>query len=124
MSDQLNAQPQNSWGVTLLRGLRRRCPSCGHGALFDGYVSVHPTCSACGLELAVYRSDDAPAYFTILFVGHIIVPAMLLLEQGSHPETWVHMVIWLPLTLGLTLLFLPRVKGALLGIQWLLKVRS
>ncbi len=107
-----------------LRGLRRRCPRCGEGAAFAGYLKVAPRCAACGVDLDSYRADDAPAYFTIVIVGHIIVPAMLMLEQTVHPATWVHMALWLPLTLGLALALLPAIKGAMLGVQWTLRVKA
>lgn len=107
-----------------LRGLRRRCPRCGEGAAFAGYLKIIPHCPSCGVDLGSYRADDAPPYVTIFIVGHLIVPAMLLLEQNAHPAVWVHMALWLPLTLALTLGLLPAVKGALLGVQWALKVRA
>lgn len=87
-------------------------------------MRINQHCSGCGLELGAYRSDDAPAYFTIAIVGHVVIPAMLILEQTSHPATWIHMVTWLPLTLALTLALLPRVKGALLAAQWMLRVKG
>lgn len=124
MVDHTEPKPHHSWGMTLLRGFRRRCPSCGIGGIFSGYVSVNQHCANCGLELGAYRSDDAPAYFTIVLVGHFIVPSMLILEQTIHPAMWIHMVTWLPLTLVMTLALLPRVKGALLGAQWLLRVKG
>jgi uncharacterized protein (DUF983 family) len=124
MTDRREPGLKQSWSTVLLRGLRHRCPSCGRGAIFGGYVRVNNQCDGCGLEFAAYRSDDAPAYFTIAIVGHFIVPAMLILEQASHPATWVHMVTWLPLTLAMTLALLPRVKGALLGVQWMLRVKG
>lgn len=124
MLDHSSSALKQSWSATLWRGFRRRCPSCGDGALFTGYVTVNQQCANCGLALAAYRSDDAPAYFTIVIVGHVIVPAMLILEQTAHPATWVHMAMWLPLTLILTLALLPRVKGALLGIQWMLRIKG
>ena len=119
-----NLTLKNNLPIALWRGLRQRCPSCGRGAIFGQYVRVNSHCADCGLDLAAYRSDDAPAYFTILVVGHLIVPAVLILEQTMRPPTWVHMAIWLPLTLLLTLLLLPRVKGALLGVQWILRIKS
>jgi uncharacterized protein (DUF983 family) len=106
------------------RGLAGRCPACGSGTLFHGYVRQHPHCLHCGLDLFAYRADDAPAYFTILFVGHILVPAMLTLEIAYHPPTALHLVIWLPLTILLTFALLPRIKGALIGLQWALKIRN
>ncbi|MFN4283578.1 MAG: DUF983 domain-containing protein [Alphaproteobacteria bacterium] len=107
-----------------MRGLRRRCPRCGEGASFRGYLKIAAHCPACGVDLGSYRADDAPPYVTIFIVGHIVVPAMLLLEQSAHPATWVHMALWLPLTLALTLALLPAVKGALLGVQWALRVKA
>jgi uncharacterized protein (DUF983 family) len=90
----------------------------------NGYATMRPTCAACDLDLEPFRADDAPAYFTIFIVGHLIVPAMLVLEQTLQPETWVHMAIWMPLTLILTLALLPRIKGAVIGVQWALNVRN
>ncbi len=114
----------NSWVQPLLRGLKQRCPSCGKAPLFSRYLKVNRACGDCGLALEEFRSDDAPPYFTILLVGHIIVPAMLLLEQTHHPAEWVHTVLWVPLTLMLSLFFLPRIKGAVIAIQWTNKIRG
>ncbi|HEX6960119.1 MAG TPA: DUF983 domain-containing protein [Ferrovibrio sp.] len=105
-------------GAAMLRGWRRRCPQCGEGGIFAGYLAVNPQCPSCGLALSGHRADDAPPYFTILIVGHIIVPLMLLLEQHLHPAEWVHMALWLPLTLLLSLWLLPHIKGSLIGLQW------
>ncbi|MDR3514579.1 MAG: DUF983 domain-containing protein [Azospirillaceae bacterium] len=107
----------------LWRGWRGRCPRCGVGRLLTGYLTVAEQCSQCRLALAEYRSDDAPPYFTILLVGHIIVPCILILEQNAHPAVWVHMALWLPLTLLLTFFLLPRVKGAVLGTLWALRIK-
>ena len=107
---------------SLLRGARRRCPRCGTGAMLAGYLKVREACGECGAELHHQRADDAPPYFTIMIVGHLIIPGALLLERAAHPPTWVQYSIWLPLTLGLTLALLPRVKGALVGMQWALRM--
>ncbi|MBI1206227.1 MAG: DUF983 domain-containing protein [Azospirillum sp.] len=101
-----------------LRGWRGRCPRCGGRGLFTGYLTVAEQCPGCSLALADFRVDDAPPYVTIFIVGHLIVPAMLLLEMGLHPPEWLHISLWVPLTLAATLALLPRVKGALIGIQW------
>ncbi len=113
-----------STGLGLRRGLRLRCPACGDGALFASYLKPNPVCMRCGLRLDEFRADDAPPYFTILIVGHIVIPGMLLLEQIKHPPSWVHAVLWIPLTLVLTLLFLPRIKGAVIGFQWAQRIRG
>ena len=104
----------------ILRGFAERCPSCGKGRLFGKYLKVSDACPMCGEALHHHRADDAPAYFTILIVGHFVVGGALALERGFSPPTWVHLAIWLPLTLIASLLLLPRVKGALVGLQWAL----
>ena len=104
--------------LSLWRGWRGRCPECGQGRIFGGFLKVQECCPQCGLRLDGHRADDAPPYFTILLVGHIIVPLMLLLEQKAQPPEWLHMVLWLPLTLILSLWLLPKFKGALIGLQF------
>lgn len=100
------------------RGAALRCPACGKGHLFTSYLKVAPTCPNCGEVLHHHRADDAPPYFTIMIVGHIVIAGVLGVEQAFAPDYWVHLVLWLPLTLTLSLLILPRVKGALIGLQW------
>lgn len=91
--------------------------------MFTGYIRLRPSCGTCAAALEPHRADDAPMYFTVLMVGHIVVPLMLLAEQLYSPADWVHMMLWVPLTLVLSLALLPRVKGALVGLQWALGVR-
>jgi len=118
------APPAGSFWKGLLRGIRQLCPQCGESHLFSRYVTVVPVCPHCGLDIDAYRADDAPPYFTIFAVGHIVVPGMLLLEQNVHPPSWVHMVTWVPVTLLLTLALLPPIKGAVIGAQWALRIKS
>ena len=92
--------------------------------MYQSYLEVAPACPNCGEELHHQRADDAPPYFTMFIVGHIVIGGLLLLEQSYAPETWVHLVIWLPLTLILSLWLLPRVKGALVGLQWALRMHG
>jgi len=111
--------PQAMW-----RGWRQTCPACGEGSLFRKYLKVNDSCPHCREELHHHRADDAPPYFTIMLVGHIIVFGVLLLEQTYAPSTWVHYVIWLPLLLGMSFWFLPRIKGTLVGLQWALRMHG
>ena len=104
--------------TALRRGLRHRCPRCGKGGIYRAYIKVRDACPSCDLGFAGFRTDDAPPYFTILLVGHIVVPGMLLLEQFAHPPAWAQTALWVPATLFLSLALLPRVKGALLGLHW------
>ncbi len=105
---------------SLTRGLRRRCPNCGVGSLFNKYLKVTHTCSHCGEELHHHRADDAPPYFTILINGHIIVPIVLAIELAYQPAYWLQAVVWLPVTVATTIAALPVVKGALVNYQWAL----
>lgn len=108
----------------MLKGWRQHCPACGQGRLYGAFLKVVDRCGQCGEVLSHHRADDAPPYMTILIVGHIVVAGALALERAWAPETWVHMVIWLPLTLLLSLLCLPRVKGVLIGLQWALRMHG
>ncbi len=102
------------------RGFRCRCPACGEGRLFRAFLKVDDTCPACGEEFHHHRADDFPAYLVIVIVGHIVVPLVLSVETNYAPPYWVHWLLWLPLTLGLTLGLLQPVKGAVVALQWYL----
>ncbi len=99
-------------------GWRQRCPACGQGRLYSKYLKVVDQCDQCGQALHHHRADDAPPYFTMLIVGHVIVGLVLKVEMTYHPELLVHLLLWGPSTLLLSLFLLPRIKGALIGIQW------
>lgn len=108
----------------LLRGARCRCPACGTGCVFNAYLKVSPLCAVCSEELYHHRADDAPPYAVIFVVGHIVVPLMVLLEEFVRPEVWVHLVLWLPLTLILSLVLLPPLKAMLVNLQWALRMHG
>jgi uncharacterized protein (DUF983 family) len=110
--------------TSVLRGLRRRCPNCGVGASFMGYLKLREACPHCGEALGHIRADDFPPYLTILIVGHIVVPLLLLTEQILSPPMAVQMLLWPGLTVALTLAGLPRVKGAVVGLMWALRLRG
>ncbi|MFO1033927.1 MAG: DUF983 domain-containing protein [Hyphomicrobiales bacterium] len=112
------------WKSALLRGFNKRCPRCGEGHLLKGYLGVADSCTACGLDLTPQRADDAPPYFTILIVGHIVVPGLLVTEKLWHPDIWLQLGFWLLATAVLTLWLLPRVKGAVIGAQWAFRMHG
>ncbi len=108
----------------MLRGLRRRCPNCGRGRMMARYLKVAPNCPVCGEDLSHHRADDAPPYLTIVVVGHIIVPLILFVETRWALPNAVHLAIWLPPTLLLSLALLPAMKGAVVGLQWALRMHG
>lgn len=110
--------PGRDMRSAMTRGVLGRCPACGRGPMFRAFLKVADNCPACGEDLSHQRADDAPAYFVILIVGHIIVPLVLAFEIALAPPYWLHLVIWLPLTLVLSLLLLPPMKGAIVAWQW------
>jgi len=112
------------WFQAVARGFRRRCPGCGEGRIFTGYTRVATECNHCQEELFHQRADDAPPYMTIMIVGHIVVPGLLMMERAWAPPTWVQMSIWLPTTLFLALALLPLTKGAIIGLQWSLRMHG
>jgi uncharacterized protein (DUF983 family) len=105
---------------SLWRGAGLKCPACGAGRMFRRYLKVADTCAHCGEALHHQRADDAPPYFTIVIVGHVVVGLVLTMEMAYHPPLWLHAALWLPLTVILTLIVLPSVKGALVALQWAL----
>lgn len=100
------------------RGWRRRCPNCGNGPLFRGYLQVRESCPVCGEELFHHRADDGPAYFTILIVGHVMAATILWVFRTFRPDPLVLAAILSVEVVALSLFLLPRVKGVLVAIQW------
>src|SRR3954464_5869860 len=107
----------HSLKTDLWNGLRGKCPACGKGHMFRAFLKVADRCDVCGEELHHHRADDFPAYVVILIVGHLLVPPVLSVETNFAPPYWVHLVLWLPATLILTLGLLQLVKGAIVGLQ-------
>jgi uncharacterized protein (DUF983 family) len=109
--------PMPPLGTALARGLLCRCPSCGQTPVFDGYLAVVPACSKCGAPLGAARADDAPPYFTILLTGHMVIPAMLLVQRAYDPSTLTLSAVFVPLTIVLVLGLLRPIKGATVGLM-------
>lgn len=99
-------------------GLAGRCPRCGEGKLFSGYLTLAPGCRACGLDYGFADSGDGPAVFIILIVGFLIVGGALVTEVAFQPPYWLHALIWLPLVILLPLLLLRPAKGLMVALQY------
>lgn len=105
--------PQALW-----RGFTMRCPNCGHGGLFGTFLKVADHCSACGEEYRHHRADDFPAYLVIVVIGHLVVPALLIVEVVYAPPIWLQYAIWLPIIAFGALALLQPTKGAVVALQW------
>jgi uncharacterized protein (DUF983 family) len=99
-------------------GLRGRCPNCGQGALFQGFLAVAPACAACGYDLKAADSGDGPAVFVILVGGFLTAFAALFTEIAYHPPVWLHLIVFLPLALAVCLGLLRPFKGLMLAAQF------
>ena len=99
-------------------GLAGRCPRCGDGRLFAGFINLAPQCEVCGLDFAFADSGDGPAVFIALFGGFIVLGAALWTEIVYRPPMWVHMLIFLPATLIVCLGMLRPLKGLLIALQY------
>ncbi|HEY6859513.1 MAG TPA: DUF983 domain-containing protein [Pseudolabrys sp.] len=108
----------SSSNLPIGRGLRGRCPRCGEGRLFQGFLALRPACEKCGLDYSFADAGDGPAVFVILFGGFVVVFAALITEVVYQPPYWLHAAMWLPLILIVTLAPLRLIKGVLIALQY------
>jgi len=109
----LTTEPQ-----TVTAALLGRCPRCGQGRLFDGYLHIAKQCSACGLDYVMFDAGDGPAVFVILIVGALVAGSALVVEVKYSPPYWVHAVLWIPMILILSFAMLRLAKALLLVLQY------
>ncbi len=124
ITDHAEIGAHRSWGHAMLRGFLMRCPACGEGAMFSRFLKVADTCPHCREELHHHRADDAPPYFTVFIVGHIVIPLVLVIEKIWHPDMFWFVSATLIVTLMLTAFLMPRVKGAVVAMQWALRMHG
>ena len=114
-----DAVPEAARGPSVLAAsLLGRCPRCGKGSLFAGYLKIARSCSACDLNYAGFEAGDGPAVFVILIVGAIVAGGALIVEVAFQPPYWVHAAIWGPALLILSLGLLRPLKAALIVLQY------
>ncbi|MDB5485294.1 MAG: hypothetical protein JWR29_1198 [Tardiphaga sp.] len=109
---------QATLAQSALRGLACKCPRCGEGKLYDGFITLRPTCAHCGLDYAFIDAGDGPAIFIIMISGAIVVAAALIVEVKYQPPFWLHAALWGPLILATTLLPLRAMKSLLIALQF------
>jgi uncharacterized protein (DUF983 family) len=112
MSDRLSSPSP------FVSGLTCRCPRCGKGRLFSGFLQVAPRCEACGLDFAFADSGDGPAIFVIFVVAPVVIVLAFIFEALVHPAPYVHLIVWIPVTILLSLALLRPFKGTLVALQY------
>ena len=112
------ANPASTPPNPILAGLAGRCPRCGKGKMFSGFLRLKPACEVCGLDYSFVDAGDGPAVFVILIAGFIVVGAALVVETLYQPPFWLHAAMWLPLILITTLAPLRALKGVLIALQY------
>lgn len=121
--DAAEPEKRDVW-TAMKRGFLGRCPRCGKGRLFRKFLKCDGHCPACDLDFTPHRADDLPAYLVIVIVGHIVVPTALWIETDYSPPVWLQLAIYLPFTLFASLALLQPVKGAVIGLQWALRMHG
>ena len=107
-----------SLSQTAMRGLACKCPRCGKGKLYDGFLKLRPRCDSCGLDYGFIDAGDGPAVFIIMIAGFIVVGAALIVEIKYQPPFWLHAALWIPLILATTLWPLRAMKSLLIALQF------
>ncbi len=107
-----------------LRGLACKCPNCGKGQIFDGFLKVKPACEKCGEDLSHHRADDLPAYLNIFFVGHVVLGTMMVFMTWKLLSMWATMFVTIFICVAAAFLFMRPLKGMVVGIQWALRMHG
>ncbi len=117
-------ETERSKKQAIWRGMKLTCPACGEGKIFSAYLKVADNCAHCGQALDGHRADDAPPYFTIFIVGHVIIPLMYFVERSYAPELWIHITLFGAIAIITSLISLPITKGGIVGLQWALRLHG
>jgi uncharacterized protein (DUF983 family) len=104
--------------LPIARALLCRCPRCGEGKLFQGFLTPKPRCEKCGLDYSFADAGDGPAIFVMFFAGFVVVFAALAVEVAYQPPYWLHAALWGPLILIVTLGPLRSIKSLLIALQY------
>lgn len=109
---------------SIRRGISSKCARCNKGKVFKQYLKFADSCNHCGQEFHHHRADDFPPYIAITIVGHIVLSLAVSVQVLYNPVMWVHLSLWIPLIVILSLVLLPPIKGGLLGLQWALRLHD
>jgi uncharacterized protein (DUF983 family) len=105
-------------------GLKGVCPRCGAKGLFDGLIRFAPRCGSCGLDYQAFNVGDGPAAFLTLIIGALVSAAAILLELAVSPPWWLHVLLWVPITIALVIGSLRVAKGMLIASEYRNRARE
>jgi uncharacterized protein (DUF983 family) len=111
-------------GRSIRRGLSCRCPACGKGRLFGAFLKPVDRCAGCGEDLSHQRADDLPAYLVIIVVGHVLLGGYLLTDMVFRVSPFVHIAIWIPVSIVAAIAVIQPIKGGVIGLQWALRMHG
>ncbi len=110
--------------IAVARGLRARCPACGKGCLFSGYLRQAPACTACGAETGRIEAEDGPPWLTVLTLGPLLAGLAFIAARHEAWPLWMRLLGLGTFVIGAVLVLLPRIKGGLIGALWSMRVRD
>jgi uncharacterized protein (DUF983 family) len=110
--------PERPVRRALMHGLKGRCPRCGEGRLFAGFLLPAPSCVSCGQSFEGHEAHDFPAYIVILLLGHILIPTMVGVNVALNIPVGWQAILWPAITLILALAMIQPAKGAVIAYQW------
>jgi len=105
-------------------GIRARCPRCGKGPVFKGYLSLRESCPECGLDYKFADPADGPAFFVMCAVGVVGMIAFMIFEFTVHPPVWVHFLVTFPVLAAMCLSVLRPFKGWMVSEQYFHKAEE
>ena len=111
-------------GRSVRRGLLNTCPACGSGRLFGRFLKTVHACEACGERLDHHRADDFPPYIVVTIMGHVVIAGFMMTEMALPLSNLGHIAIWAPITVIGSLALMQPVKGAVVGLQWALRMHG
>jgi uncharacterized protein (DUF983 family) len=123
-NENIEVETPRPLGRSMLRGLACKCPNCGKGQIFDGFLAVKPKCEACQENLSHQRADDLPAYLNIFVVGHVVIGAMMVLMTWKILGMWAMMAVTILLCLIASALLMRPLKSMVVSIQWALRMHG
>lgn len=110
--------------TSLSAGLRCRCPRCGEGKLFKGFLTIAGECDRCGLDYGFAEPADGPAFFVMSGVGILVTALWAWWAFTMQPPIWLQFAVSMSAMVGGCLGCLRPVKAWLVAEQFVHKAEE